>query len=55
MNIRAAALGGMAVLVFSTQAFAHIRIAPTESPQGARERYTMRVPNEKQVPAKPAP
>lgn len=28
---------------------AHIRIAPTESTQGAREKYTMRVPNEKQV------
>ena len=30
-------------------AFAHIRIAPTESAPGAREKYTMRVPNEKQV------
>jgi uncharacterized protein YcnI len=29
--------------------FAHIRIAPTESAAGAREKYTMRVPNEKQV------
>ncbi len=29
--------------------FAHIRIAPTESAPGAREKYTMRVPNEKQV------
>jgi len=28
---------------------AHIRIAPTESAPGAREKYTMRVPNEKQV------
>jgi uncharacterized protein YcnI len=28
---------------------AHIRIAPTESTVGAREKYTMRVPNEKQV------
>ena len=28
---------------------AHIRIAPTESTLGAREKYTMRVPNEKQV------
>ena len=28
---------------------AHIRIYPTESSFGAREKYTMRVPNEKQV------
>ncbi|MBV8842555.1 MAG: DUF1775 domain-containing protein [Bryobacterales bacterium] len=28
---------------------AHIRIYPTESTFGAREKYTMRVPNEKQV------
>jgi uncharacterized protein YcnI len=28
---------------------AHIRIAPTESVPGAREKYTMRVPNEKKV------
>ena len=30
-------------------ASAHIRIAPTESNLSAREKYTMRVPNEKQV------
>lgn len=30
-------------------AFAHIRIYPNESILGAREKYTMRVPNEKQV------
>src|SRR6185437_14193434 len=30
-------------------ALAHIRIYPTESTHGAREKYTMRVPNEKQV------
>ena len=30
-------------------AYAHIRIAPTESTPGAREKYTMRVPNEKKV------
>jgi len=28
---------------------AHIRIYPTESTYGAREKYTMRVPNEKQT------
>jgi uncharacterized protein YcnI len=36
-------------LLAASSAFAHIRIAPTESAQGAREKYTMRVPNEKQV------
>ena len=38
------------LLVSGTLAFGHIRIAPTESTAGAREKYTMRVPNEKQVP-----
>ena len=36
-------------LACATLAFAHIRIAPTESVPGAREKYTMRIPNEKQV------
>jgi uncharacterized protein YcnI len=36
-------------LVCAQLAAAHIRIAPTESTYGAREKYTMRVPNEKQV------
>src|SRR5438128_12638772 len=36
-------------LVSAQLASAHIRIAPTESTAGAREKYTMRVPNEKQV------
>src|SRR5204863_2325615 len=36
-------------LVGAQFALAHIRIAPTESTVGAREKYTMRVPNEKQV------
>lgn len=30
-------------------AFAHIRIYPAESTLGAREKYTMRVPNERKV------
>lgn len=30
-------------------AYGHIRIYPTDSTQGAREKYTMRAPNEKQV------
>ena len=37
------------LLVSGTLAFGHIRIAPTESTAGTREKYTMRVPNEKQV------
>jgi uncharacterized protein YcnI len=42
-------LGSSVALAFSSLAFAHIRIAPAESTAGAREKYTMRVPNEKQV------
>src|SRR5262245_11804261 len=41
----AGAIGLLCVQVAS----AHIRIYPTESTFGAREKYTMRVPNEKQV------
>jgi len=41
---------GVVLLVFGSLAFGHIRIAPTDSTAGAREKYTMRVPNEKQVP-----
>jgi uncharacterized protein YcnI len=37
------------VLVCAQLAAAHIRIYPNESTVGAREKYTMRVPNEKQV------
>ena len=37
------------VLLPAVAAMAHIRINPTESAAGAREKYTMRVPNEKQV------
>ncbi|HEY2384200.1 MAG TPA: DUF1775 domain-containing protein [Terriglobia bacterium] len=40
----------LAISLMCTQVvLAHIRIAPTESALGAREKYTMRVPNEKQV------
>jgi uncharacterized protein YcnI len=38
-----------ALLVCAPPAIAHIRIFPAESPLGAREKYTMRVPNEKKV------
>ena len=41
--------GAAVALIFASLASAHIRIAPTESTAGARETYTMRVPNEKQV------
>jgi uncharacterized protein YcnI len=40
---------GTATFLLTTAALAHIRIYPTESAPGAREKYTMRVPNEKQV------
>jgi len=42
-------LGGAATVVVAHLALAHIRIAPTESTYGAREKYTMRVPNERKV------
>ena len=42
-------LGTILALVPSVLLFAHITIWPKESTPGARERYTMRVPNEKQV------
>ena len=37
------------MLLSAPAAFAHITIYPTESIYGAREKYTVRVPNEKQV------
>jgi uncharacterized protein YcnI len=36
-------------LACASLTLAHIRIAPIESAPGAREKYTMRAPNEKQV------
>lgn len=42
-------LGSAVTLAFGSLALGHIRIAPTESITGAREKYTMRVPHEKQV------
>jgi uncharacterized protein YcnI len=38
------------ILLISSVSFGHIRIYPTESTFGAREKYTMRVPNERQSP-----
>jgi len=41
---------GMVITLLSGHlAFAHISIWPAESTNGVREKYTMRVPNEKQV------
>jgi uncharacterized protein YcnI len=42
-------LYSLLTLVCACLALAHIRIYPTESAPGAREKYTMRVPNERQV------
>jgi len=42
-------LGTFLAIVPSAILLAHITIWPKESAPGARERYTMRVPNEKQV------
>jgi uncharacterized protein YcnI len=43
-------LAGLALtLITASLAVAHIRIYPNESTHGTREKYTMRVPNEKQV------
>ena len=51
MRLNRRAVLAVAALVFltATAALAHIRIYPAESAPGAREKYTMRVPNEKQV------
>jgi len=43
------AAGAAGLMIFGHLAFSHIRIYPTESTFGAREKYTMRVPNEKKV------
>jgi uncharacterized protein YcnI len=42
-------LGTVIALASVPVVFGHIRIYPNESTFGAREKYTMRVPNEKQV------
>ncbi len=47
--LHASRIATVLAFAFAPLAFAHIRIAPTESAPGAREKYTMRVPNEKQV------
>jgi uncharacterized protein YcnI len=42
-------LGAATLLTSAHLALSHIRIYPNESTFGAREKYTMRVPNEKKV------
>jgi uncharacterized protein YcnI len=37
-------------LVLSTSAFAHVTVLPREAVQGAYEKFTVRVPNEKDIP-----
>src|SRR5579864_5984119 len=49
--ILAVLLGAVLSLLVAPIAFGHIKIYPTESTFGAREKYTMRVPNERQSPA----
>ena len=49
LTVRRLLITGAITLTCSALGLAHIRIAPTESASGAREKYTMRVPNEKQV------
>src|ERR1035438_4141134 len=49
LSLRRGLIGSAVALACASLTLAHIRIAPTESSAGAREKYTMRVPNEKQV------
>jgi uncharacterized protein YcnI len=43
-------LSTLLALLAAQVVFGHIRIYPTQSTFGAREKYTMRVPNERQSP-----
>ncbi len=49
ISLRHTFIALVSAVACASLATAHIRIAPTESAPGAREKYTMRVPNEKQV------
>ena len=49
LSLRRTFVGAAFALTCASITLAHIRIAPTESVPGAREKYTMRVPNEKKV------
>ena len=50
-RLMAVVSGLVLVLLVAPVAFGHIKIYPTQSTFGAREKYTMRVPNERQSPA----
>ena len=50
LHVNRALFGATVTVLFAHAAFAHITIWPKEAAPGAREKYTMRVPNEKQVP-----
>src|SRR6202140_4177982 len=47
---QASLIGAALALLGAPIAFGHIRIYPTQSTFGAREKYTMRVPNERESP-----
>src|SRR5437660_4371534 len=49
-RLRFLMLSTLLALLVAPVVFAHIRIYPTQSIFGAREKYTMRVPNERQSP-----
>jgi len=49
-TVQAVLFGSVLALLVAPIAFGHIRIYPTQSTFGAREKYTMRVPNERQSP-----
>lgn len=49
ISLRHTFIALVSAVACASLATAHIRIAPTESAPGAREKYTMRVPNEKPV------
>ena len=48
-SLRRTLVGAAFAFTCASLSLGHIRIAPTESAPGARAKYTMRVPNEKQV------
>jgi uncharacterized protein YcnI len=50
-RLMAVVSGLVLVLLVAPVVFGHIKIFPTQSTFGAREKYTMRVPNERQSPA----
>jgi uncharacterized protein YcnI len=47
-RLRIQLFGSVLALLAAPVVFGHIRIYPTQSTFGAREKYTMRVPNERQ-------